>query len=60
MSELTKALLKRRRGEDNADDVLSEIADVQIMLDQMRMLYGHTSDYEQAKIERLAGRLGIE
>lgn len=60
MSELTKALLKRRRGEDNAEDVLSEIADVQIMLDQMRMLYGHTHDYEQAKIERLAGRLGIE
>lgn len=60
MSELTKALLKRRRGEDNADDILGEIADVQIMLDQMRMIYGHTDDYEQAKIERLAGRLGME
>lgn len=61
MSELTKALLKWRRSGTNADELLhnirEEIADVQIMLDQMRMIYGSTADEETFKLERLEKRL---
>lgn len=67
MSELTKALLKIRRLPADAmgseehcrrfDAVREEIADVQIMLDQMRLYYGDTADVEADKLERLKGRL---
>ena len=51
MSELTKALLKYRRNEDMSVDrrlnnILEEIADVQIMLEQLRMIYGSTEKQE--------------
>lgn len=63
MSELTKAIIKNRRNQDMAvsgriDSIREEIADVQIMLDQMRIVYGSTSSQEEAKLERLAKRLG--
>ena len=37
--------------------VLEEIADVQIMLDQMRLIYGDTTEQEAFKLERLRKRL---
>ncbi len=48
MSELTKALLKERRKppipvsglESAIVDIREEMADVQIMLDQMKLIYG--------------------
>ena len=61
MSELTKALLKLRRalpGRESAeckDHIREEIADVQIMLDQMRLIFGFTDKQDKAKIERLRG-----
>ena len=61
MSELTKALLKLRRalpGKESAeckDHIREEIADVQIMLDQMRLIFGFTDKQDKAKIERLRG-----
>jgi len=62
MSELTKALIKYRRvhGAEKyvvRDNILEEIADVQIMLDQMRLIYGDTTGQEEFKLNRLANRL---
>ena len=57
MSELTKELCKCFRGEADTDHILEEMADVQIMLDQMKMIFGDTSEMEKAKVERLKGRL---
>ena len=61
MSELTKALLKHRRNPSpkTIEDIKEETADVQIMLDQMRLIYGDNSGYRTEKILRLAARLGI-
>lgn len=62
MSELTKALLKCRRfcgGFELRNNVLEEMADVQIVLDQMRMIYGSTEEWEQIKVQRLADCLGL-
>lgn len=63
MSELTKALLKHRRKEskETLDNILEEIADVQIMLDQMKLIHDDekaTDEYRDAKLLRLAARLG--
>lgn len=64
MSELTKALLKHRRkeSEKTLDNILEEIADVQIMLDQMKLIHDDgkaTDKYRDVKLLRLAARLGI-
>ena len=74
MSELTKELLKLRAYNDTGlarklgksfldmrvSKVLEEIADVQIMLNQMQLIYGDCTEYEIFKLERLASRLGME
>lgn len=65
MSELTKAIIKNRRNQDMAasgrlNNIREEIADVQIMLDQMRLIYGDTKAMEETKLERLAKRLGCD
>lgn len=62
MSELTKALLKHRRNATpkTLDNIKEEMADVQIMLDQMRLIYGENGGYRTEKVLRLASRLGID
>lgn len=62
MSELTKALLKHRRNPsaETLENIKEEMADVQIMLDQMRMIYGDNSGYRAEKLLRLARRLNID
>lgn len=60
MSELTKELCKHRRGRDNVEAIAEEIADVEIMLQQMVILYGCAESVEtfrRDKLERLAGRI---
>jgi hypothetical protein len=63
MSELTKAIIKHRRASNNLEiktgpeNIIEEIADVQIMLDQMRLIYGDTAEQEAFKVERLRKRL---
>lgn len=57
MSELTKALLKYRVGFATLDEIREEAADVQIMLEQLRMLYGSTADMESYKLNRLWVRM---
>lgn len=64
MSELTKALFKYRRKEsdETLDNIIEEMADVQIMLDQMMEIYdrdGKFEKYRDTKLIRLASRLGI-
>lgn len=66
MAELAKARLKMRRlGGDFVAKLASiqeEIADVQIMIDQMRMIYGDEAveRAERAKLTRLENRLASE
>lgn len=60
MSELTKAIIKNRRTPDKShkDDIREEIADVFIMITQLKMIYG--GDIEEIidkKIKRLQLRL---
>lgn len=59
MAELTQALCKIKRAwsKETFVNVLEEIADVQIMLDQMRLIYGQTAEIETAKLERLQRRI---
>lgn len=40
MSELTKELSKNMRGEDNIDAIAEEVADVEIMLEQIKIIFG--------------------
>jgi len=62
MSELQKELCKHARGKENVEQIAEEIADVQIMLEQMILLHGceeAVRAYRCSKIERLKIRLGI-
>lgn len=64
MSELAKALLKYRRkvSDETLGNVIEEMADVQIMLDQMIEIYDRDGRFDVqrgAKLLRLAERLGI-
>lgn len=64
MAELTKALCKVKRVSCAAEakavlkNVVEEMADVQIMLDQLRIIFGcSTAEAEEYKLERLKKRL---
>ena len=60
MSELTKELCKNSRGQENPTHIAEEIADVQIMLQQMVMLFdcaGQVETFCRYKLERLVGRI---
>lgn len=39
MSELTKELLKNRRGKENRSDIAMEMTDVYIMLEQLKYIF---------------------
>lgn len=66
MAELTKAIVKIRRVADDyektqaaLDNLLEEIADVDIMIDQMKIMWGpkQVEEYRKKKLERLERRL---
>ncbi len=60
LSELQKELCKSMRGENNADAIAEEIADVQIMLEQMMLLHDcrdAVDEWRRRKLERLEQRL---
>lgn len=60
MAELQLAVCKHGRGADNLDNIAEEIADVGIMLDQMRLLFNVEARSEEIRLEkvaRLAGRM---
>jgi len=51
MAELTQAILKDRRGRES--NISEEIADVQIVLDQIKLLHPDWISWEQVKLKRL-------
>ena len=64
MAELTKALCKVKRATPGATttaaiaNVIEEIADVQIMLDQLRLIFArNTDEVEEDKLRRLLARI---
>lgn len=60
-SELIKEICKYKRGEGNLDNIIEEMADCQIMLAQLRIIFGIRLDdisrVKWEKLERLAKRL---
>ena len=54
-SELIHSLMKLKRNRCHKNDVINEIADVEIMIDQARMLFGDkaVSDAKRYKLDRL-------
>lgn len=61
MSELQKELCKHARGENNTDHIAEEIADVEIMLEQMKILHGcakKVDGWKAYKLDRLEERIG--
>lgn len=60
MSELQKELCKYLRGKYSLANIAEEIADVEIMLEQMKMLFcceDDVRDVRRRKVERLKERL---
>lgn len=66
MAELTKAIVKIRRVADDyektqaaLENLLEEIADVDIMVDQLKIMWGpkQVEEYRRQKLERLDRRL---
>ena len=60
MSELQKKLCKYLRGRDNQSEIAEKIADVEIMLAQMKLLFGFSElvdSYRKKKIDRLRRRI---
>lgn len=60
MAELQKELCKHMRGANNREDIAEEIADVQIMLEQMIALHDCAETVQRqkaAKLQRLLYRL---
>lgn len=55
MAELTIALFKERSGLEH--NIAEEIADTQIVLNQMKLLYPDWISWEQVKLKRLEERL---
>ena len=60
MSELTKALTKKLRGSQNLNSIVEEIADVEIMLDQLKLMscvFTDVKNERDFKVQRLAERI---
>lgn len=60
-SELIKEICKHKRGEDNRDNIIEEMADCYIMLMQLEIIFGICFDdinpTMMEKLYRLEGRL---
>lgn len=60
MAELTKELSKNLRGQDNAAHIAEEIADVEIMLEQLKLMFSIRDEVTQqrtVKLQRLDNRI---
>lgn len=53
MAELTKELSKNIRGQDNDLGIAEEVADVEIMLEQLKIIFDIRTDVENVKNEKL-------
>lgn len=59
-TELVKEICKFWRGKDNKDQIAEETADVEIMLEQIKIMFGIEADveaYKEKKLERLKNTL---
>lgn len=60
MAELTKELTKNLRGRCNLQDISEEVADVEIMLEQVKVIFDlkeEVSEAKEAKLLRLQKRI---
>lgn len=60
MSELQKEICKAFRGNDNAEEIADEVADVEIMLDQLKIMFQiepEVWNHRRFKLARLLKRL---
>lgn len=57
MSELSKELSKYMMGENNIDDIKKEIADVEIMLTELKLIYGSIENEKLYKLRRLREKI---
>ena len=61
MSELTKEICKSKRGKDNKEEIIEEMADVYIMLEQLKIIFSieqyEIDDIARIKLLRLEERL---
>lgn len=60
MGELIQAICKYSRDDDNTDNIAEEIADVEIMLGQMKIMFdvwSKAESYKANKLIRLESRL---
>lgn len=53
MSELIKELCKVQIGEMDLDNVIEEIADVEIMIDQMRLIFNSDREIDRVKAQKI-------
>lgn len=58
-AELVNALMKEARGRVTDADIITEIADVQIMMEQLSIIYGYekVARERKRKLERLVARM---
>ena len=52
-SELIKELTKELRGKGNRENIAEEIADVEIMLEQLKTIFNNNDLIQEFKIEKL-------
>ncbi|NCD07285.1 MAG: hypothetical protein EOL97_14325 [Spirochaetia bacterium] len=60
LTELNKELLDNSFGADNIEHISEEMADVEIMLEQLKIIYNNikkVKNYKQEKLERLRVRI---
>ena len=63
MSELAKEICKYERGRENREQIADEVADVTIMLEQVKMMFGISDAVDRriiAKVARLKRRIFLK
>ncbi len=53
MAELTKALIKHIRSKENRDNIIEEMADVEIMMGQLKRLFVVGGELTQVKARKM-------
>lgn len=53
MAELSKELSKNYRGEDNVSAISEEMADVEIMLEQLKLIFGNRAEVDIIRADKL-------
>ncbi|MBQ0097372.1 MAG: hypothetical protein KBS62_00335 [Oscillospiraceae bacterium] len=60
LSELQKELTKFLRGQENYKGISEEIADAEIVIDQLKLIFGNqkqVDEYRQFKVDRLLKKI---